>query len=138
VKRILIFLLIVGMMMGCANTFNEEEGYRMSLINYSFPIPKNASELKPEACTDEITKSAKYKLKNIGENNEGPQAHYLNEIHEWGWTPIDEESSELVRFFSKEDKTVCVILVSMSLMFLKLIRMLNLTGIQNKWVLFVA
>ncbi|QUW20290.1 hypothetical protein JSQ81_10400 [Sporosarcina sp. Marseille-Q4063] len=109
-KRIFILLLVVGTMMGCANTFSEEEGYRISLINYSFPIPKNAGELKPEACTDEITKSAKYKLKNIGgENHEGPQTHYLNEIHEWGWTPIDEESSELVRYFSKEDKTVCVV-----------------------------
>jgi len=97
-------------MAGCTNAYSEDEGYRMSLINYSFPVPKNASEMKPEACTDEITKSSKYKLRNIGGvDEEGPQEHYLNEIQEWGWTALDEKSSETVRYFGKEDKTICVV-----------------------------
>ena len=61
-KRVLVLLILVSVMAGCTNAYSEDEGYRMSLINYSFPVPKNAGEMKPEACTDEITKSSKYKL----------------------------------------------------------------------------
>lgn len=109
-KKVMMALIIVSMLAGCSNVYSHEEGYRMSLINYSFPVPKNASELKPEACTDEITKSSKYKLKNIGgEDEEKPQENYLDEIEKWGWTALEDRSSETVRYFGKEDKTVCVV-----------------------------
>lgn len=109
-RRVVILLLIISAMAGCSNVYSHDEGYRMSLINYSFPVPKNSSEMKPEACTGEITKSSKYKLKNIGgENGETPQPDYLNEIKEWGWTPLDDKSGQSVRYFGKEDKTVCVV-----------------------------
>lgn len=109
-KQILVLLLLVSMIAGCSNVYSADEGYRMSLINYGFPVPKNAGEMRPEACTDEITQSAKYKLKNIGgENEEGPQMHYLNEIIAWGWTAMEEESSETTRYFEKESQVICVV-----------------------------
>lgn len=109
-KKIFSALIIICMMAGCSNVYSHDEGYRMSLINYSFPVPNNASELKPEACTDEITKSSKYKLNNIGgENEEGPQEDYLAEIEEWGWSVLEDQSSGTVRYFGKDDITVCVV-----------------------------
>lgn len=101
---------MAGMLVGCTNAFSQDEGYRMSLINYGFPVPKNAGEMRPEACTGEITKSAKYKLRNIGgEADEGPQQQYLDEIADWGWTVMEEESTDAMRYFEKESKIVCVI-----------------------------
>jgi hypothetical protein len=38
VKRIVIILLVVGTMMGCANTSSEEEGYRMSIGGFFFVV----------------------------------------------------------------------------------------------------
>ncbi|WP_438313461.1 hypothetical protein [Sporosarcina sp. FA9] len=108
-KRIVLLLLIVVTMVGCSNVYSADEGYRMSLINYSFPIPKNSSEIKPEACVGEISKSSKYKLKGIGGDENGPPEHYLNEIMEWGWEPVEEKSSDMIRFYSKENKTICVL-----------------------------
>jgi len=106
----MMVLVVIVLLSGCSNSFSADEGYRMSLINYSFPVPKNAGELKPEACTDEITKSSKYKLRNIGgENDDGPQPHYINEIKEWGWTELEDESTEMIRYFGKDDKMVCVV-----------------------------
>ena len=89
--RILILLFIVSMIAGCSNMYSEEEGYRMAVINPGFPVPENASELKPETCTTEIAKSAKYKLKAIGGEQGEPPAHYLGEIKKWGWTEFEDQ-----------------------------------------------
>lgn len=109
-KKIIILLLIASVLAACTNEFDEDEGYRMSLINYGFPVPKNAGELKPEACTGEITKSAKYKLRNIGgEAGEAPPQQYLDEIADWGWTYMEDHSSSNMRYFKKESKVIAVI-----------------------------
>lgn len=110
VKRILILLFVASVLAGCTNAFSEDEGYRMSLINYGFPVPKNAGEMRPEACTGEITKSAKYKLRNIGgESGEGPQQQYLDEIADWGWTLMEDQSTEAMRYYEKDSKVMAVI-----------------------------
>lgn len=108
-KRLMVLLLVVGILTGCSNVYSEEEGYRMSLVNYGFPLPKNASEIKPELCVGEISKAAKYKLKNIGGEDGVPQGHYIDEILDWGWVEMKERSVDTARYFTKEDKIVCVV-----------------------------
>ena len=68
-KRLLMpmLLFVTLIMTGCAYEYTEEDGYRMAVINEGFPVPKNAYELKSEDCTSEIAKSAKYRLKGIGD-----------------------------------------------------------------------
>lgn len=109
VKRILILVFIVGMMAGCSNVYSAEEGYRMSVINHGFPVPKNASELKPEACTTEIAKSAKYKLNAIGGEQGEPPEHYLGEIKRWGWTELEGERKGNIHFYEKEGKIISLV-----------------------------
>ncbi|MHA6259869.1 hypothetical protein ACXYMX_08125 [Sporosarcina sp. CAU 1771] len=109
-KKILFLVLILSMMTGCTNAFNDEEGYRMSLINYSFPVPKNASQMRPEVCTGQISKSAKYKLRNIGgKSGEEPQQRYLDEIEDWGWIAMEGKSSDSVRFFERDSVVISVL-----------------------------
>ena len=110
-KRLVIFvvMVMVSMLVGCSNVYSEEEGYRMAIINNGFPVPKNASELKPEACTTEIAKSAKYRLNGIGGDQGEPPAHYLAEIEAWGWTELEEERSGNVHFYRKEGKIMSLI-----------------------------
>lgn len=108
-KKVLVLLILVGMMTGCTNVYGEEEGYRMAIINHGFPVPKNASEIKPEACTTEIAKSAKYKLKGIGGEQGEPPAHYLAEIKKWGWTESEERRSDHARFYEKEGKVISLV-----------------------------
>ena len=108
-KRILIFLFIVGMMAGCSNVYSAEEGYRMAVINNGFPVPKNASELRPEVCTAEIAKSAKYKLNAIGGNEGEPPGHYLEEITKWGWTELEDKRKGNIHFYEKEGKVMSLI-----------------------------
>ena len=86
VKRLLIPMLLFAtlIMTGCAYEYTEEDGYRMAVINEGFPVPKNAYELKPEDCTSEIAKSAKYRLKGIGDEEGTPPADYLEEIQGMG------------------------------------------------------
>ncbi len=108
-KRVLILLFIVSMMVGCSNVYSEEEGYRMAVINQGFPVPKNASELKPEVCTTEIAKSAKYSLKDIGGEQEEPPAHYLEEIQKWGWTELENKQIGNVHYYTKEGKIISLV-----------------------------
>lgn len=108
-KKVLLLLLLVGMMTGCANVYSEEEGYRMAIINHGFPVPKNASELKPEACTTQIAKSAKYRLKDIGGDQGEPPAHYLEEIKKWGWTEQGDKRDKNVHFYEKEGKVMSLV-----------------------------
>lgn len=108
-KKGLLLLLLISMMTGCANVYSEEEGYRMAIINHGFPVPKNASEIKPEACTTEIAKSAKYKLKGIGGEQGEPPTHYLEEIKKWGWAESEERRSDHARFYEKEGKVISLV-----------------------------
>lgn len=108
-KKGLLLLLLISVLAGCANVYSEEEGYRMAIINHGFPVPKNASEIKPEACTTEIAKSAKYKLKGIGGEQGEPPPHYLEEIEKWGWTESEERRSDYVRFYEKEGKVISLV-----------------------------
>ena len=108
-KRLLIFLLIVSMMAGCSNVYSAEEGYRMAIINQGFPVPKNASEIRPEICTTEIAKSAKYKLKDIGGKQGEPPAHYLEEIEKWGWTELVNQRVGNVHYYKKEGKIMSLV-----------------------------
>ncbi|MER2088235.1 MAG: hypothetical protein ABS920_00775 [Sporosarcina sp.] len=108
-KRIPILLFVVGMMVGCSNVYSAEEGYRMAVINPGFPIPENASELKPEACTTEIAKSAKYKLNAIGGEQGEPPEHYLEEIKKWGWTELEDEQRGNIHFYEKEGKVMSLV-----------------------------
>ncbi len=108
-KRLFIFLLIVSVMSGCSNVYSEEEGYRMAVINHGFPVPKNASEIRPEICTTEIAKSAKYKLKDIGGEQGEPPAHYLEEIVDWGWTELEDQRVGNVHYYKKEGKIMSLV-----------------------------
>jgi hypothetical protein len=108
-KKSLLLLLLISMLTGCANVYSEEEGYRMAIINHGFPVPKNASEIKPEACTTEIAKSAKYKLKGIGGEQGEPPTHYLEEIKKWGWTESEDSRSDHVHFYEKEGKVISLV-----------------------------
>lgn len=108
-KRVFVLLFIVGMMAGCSNVYSEEEGYRMAVINHGFPVPKNASELRPEACTTEIVKSAKYKLNAIGGEQGEPPKHYLEEIKSWGWTELEDEQQGNIHFYEKEGKVISLV-----------------------------
>lgn len=109
-KKWLVLIMLVTLLTGCTNEFNAEEGYRMSLVNYGFPVPKNAGQLRPEACTGDISKSAKYKLRNIGGlEGESPQPAYLDEILAWNWTEMEEKRSDSARFYMKNDKVICVV-----------------------------
>ncbi len=108
-KKGLLLLLLISMLTGCANVYSEEEGYRMAIINHGFPVPKNASEIKPEACTTEIVKSAKYKLKGIGGEQGEPPTHYLEEIKKWGWTESEDRRSDHVHFYEKEGKVISLV-----------------------------
>jgi hypothetical protein len=108
-NRILILFVIIGMLAGCSNVYSAEEGYRMAVINHGFPVPKNASELKPEACTTEIAKSAKYKLNAIGGEQGEPPGHYLEEIKKWGWTELEGERKGNIHFYEKEGKVMSLV-----------------------------
>ena len=108
-KRIIMLLFIVGVIAGCSNVYSAEEGYRMAVINQGFPVPKNASELKPEACTTEIAKSAKYKLNAIGGEQGEPPSHYLEEIKKWGWTELEDERKGNIHFYEKEGKVISLV-----------------------------
>lgn len=110
-KRVLIVCWIASVLglAGCAYTYSDEDGYRMAIINTGFPVPKNAYELKPEACTADIAKSAKYKLKDIGDTEGTPPAEYLEEIKQWGWTEIEDSRVGNVHFFKKEGKIMSIV-----------------------------
>ncbi|BAQ09053.1 hypothetical protein OXB_0581 [Bacillus sp. OxB-1] len=110
-KRMLVLVLVVAAfgLAGCAYTYSDEDGYRMAVINSGFPVPKNAYEIKPEACTGEIAKSAKYKLKDIGDAEGTPPAAYLGEIEKWGWTEVEESRIGNVHFFKKEGKIMSIV-----------------------------
>lgn len=108
-KRLFIFLLIVSVLVGCSNVYSEEEGYRMAVINHGFPVPKNASEIRPEICTTEIAKSAKYKLKDIGGEQGEPPMHYLAEIEEWGWTELEDQRVGNIHYYKKEGKIMSLV-----------------------------
>ena len=112
VKRMSIPLLlfVTLIMTGCVYEYTEEDGYRMAVINEGFPVPKNAYELKPEDCTSEIAKSAKYRLKGIGDEEGTPPEDYLQEIKEWGWTELEDEQVGHVHFFEKEGKIISLII----------------------------
>ncbi|MBE1553034.1 hypothetical protein [Sporosarcina limicola] len=111
-KRILIpILLLASMVMtGCVYQFTEEDGYRMSVINNGFPVPKNAYELQPEDCTTEIAKSAKYSLENIGDEEGTPPEDYLEEIQNWGWAEMEDKRVGHVHYFKKEGKIISLII----------------------------
>lgn len=83
-KNWLALLAVMAMLFvsGCSNVYSAEEGYRMAAINQGFPIPKEAYEVKAEDCVGEISKSAKYKLKGIGDKDGNPPAHYLQTIEQ--------------------------------------------------------
>lgn len=105
-KQLLAFLLLTGVlfMTGCSNIYSEEDGYRMAVINQGFPIPKNAYEVKPEECTIEISKAAKYRLKNIGDEQGNPPPDYLREIESWGWNELADERRGTIHYYEKNGK----------------------------------
>ncbi|WP_153733098.1 hypothetical protein [Sporosarcina obsidiansis] len=105
-KQLLAFLIVTGLLFvtGCSNVYDSADGYRMAVINQGFPVPKNAYEVKPEDCTTEISKSAKYKLQGIGDQDGNPPAHYLNTIEEWGWTELEDERRGSIHFYEKNGK----------------------------------
>ncbi|GKV68356.1 hypothetical protein NCCP2716_08540 [Sporosarcina sp. NCCP-2716] len=111
-KRWAGMLLVFGVLLlsGCSYTFANEDGYRMAVINEGFPIPKNAYELKPEDCTTEIAKSAKYKMNGIGDEEGTPPAEYLEEIEKWGWTELADARVGNVHYFKKNDKIISLII----------------------------
>ena len=111
-KKVLVLMLLLAAMVmtGCSYHYAEEDGYRMSVINSGFPVPKNAYEIRPEECTTEIAKSAKYKLKDIGDEEGTPPADYLNEIEVWGWTEIEDKRAGHVHYFKKEGKIMSLII----------------------------
>lgn len=105
-KQLLALLFSTGVLLvaGCSNVYSQEDGYRMAVINQGFPVPKNAYEVKPEDCTDEISKAAKYKLQGIGDQDGNPPAHYLETIEEWGWTELVDERRGTIHFYEKNGK----------------------------------
>lgn len=111
-RNVLMLILIVGtiMMTGCAYEYAKEDGYRMAVINEGFPIPKNAYELEPEDCTNVIAKSAKYKLKDIGDEEGTPPQDYLDEIERWGWTELEDKRVGHVHYFEKKGKVMSLII----------------------------
>lgn len=109
-KRI-IGLFLAGMLLsGCSYTFAHDDGYRMAIINEGFPVPKNAYEVKPEDCTTEIAKSAKYKMKDIGDEEGTPPAEYLAEIEKWGWAEMREAQVGNVHYFKKNGRIISLII----------------------------
>ncbi|WP_336823831.1 hypothetical protein [Sporosarcina sp. USHLN248] len=111
-RRLLISMLLFAavLLTGCTYEYTEEDGYRMAVINEGFPVPKNAYELRPEDCTTEITKSAKYKLKGIGDEEGTPPKDYLEEIQRWGWTELEDKRVGHVHYFEKEGKIMSLII----------------------------
>ncbi|MDW0110071.1 hypothetical protein [Sporosarcina aquimarina] len=104
-------ILILGMLLsGCSYTYSHDDGYRMAVINEGFPVPKNAYEVRPEDCTTEIAKSAKYKMKNIGDEEGTPSDDYLHEIEKWGWEEIEEARVGNVHYFKKNKKIISLII----------------------------
>lgn len=104
-------ILILGMLLsGCSYTYAHDDGYRMAVINEGFPVPKNAYEVKPEDCTTEIAKSAKYKMKDIGDEEGTPPDDYLQEIEKWGWEEIEEARIGNVHYFKKNKKIISLII----------------------------
>lgn len=105
-KQLLVLLAFVSMaaLTGCSNVYSQEDGYRMAIINQGFPVPKEAYEVKPEDCVGEISKSAKYKLKGIGDADGNPPDHYLRTIEEWGWTEMVEDRRGSIHFYEKQGK----------------------------------
>ncbi|QTD39699.1 hypothetical protein [Sporosarcina sp. Te-1] len=95
---------------GCSYEYTDEDGYRMAVINEGFPVPKNAYELRPEDCTTEIAKSAKYKLNNIGDAEGTPPDEYLAEIEKWGWTELMDKRLGNVHYYEKEGKIISLII----------------------------
>lgn len=110
-KRIAGILIIgVWLLSGCSYTFAHEDGYRMAVINEGFPVPNNAYEVKPEDCTTEIAKSAKYKMNDIGDEEGTPPPEYLKEIEKWGWTEMLDERVGNVHYFKKNGKIMSLII----------------------------
>ena len=107
-KQLLVLLAFVSMaaLTGCSNVYSQEDGYRMAIINQGFPVPKEAYEVKPEDCVGEISKSAKYKLKGIGDADGNPPDHYLRTIEEWGWTEMVEDRRGSIHFYEKQGKSM--------------------------------
>ncbi|WP_301107528.1 hypothetical protein [Sporosarcina sp.] len=105
-KQLLALLSVTSLLLlaGCSNVYSQEDGYRMAVINQGFPVPKNAYEVKPEECTDEISKAAKYKLQGIGDEDGNPPDHYLRTIEEWGWTELVEDRRGAIHFYEKNGK----------------------------------
>ena len=108
----MIGMLILGVVLlsGCSYTFSHDDGYRMAVINEGFPVPKNAYEVKPEDCTTEIAKSAKYKMKDIGDEEGTPPDDYLEEIEKWGWKEMVEARVGNVHYFKKNGKIMSLII----------------------------
>lgn len=109
-RRILLSLLLVMMAAGCSNVYSEEDGYRMAVINEGFPIPKEAYEVRPEECTTEIAKSAKYRLKGIGDEEGRPPEHYLQEIEKWGWMELEDRRRGHMHYFEKRGKIMALLI----------------------------
>ncbi|ARK25080.1 hypothetical protein SporoP37_10745 [Sporosarcina sp. P37] len=105
-KQLLALLVLASafLVTGCSNVYSAEDGYRMAIINQGFPVPKEAYEVKPEDCVGEISKSAKYKLKGIGDADGNPPEHYLRTIEEWGWMEMPEERRGSIHFYEKKGK----------------------------------
>ncbi|GKV54955.1 hypothetical protein NCCP2222_09020 [Sporosarcina sp. NCCP-2222] len=110
-KRLLAAAVLSAIVLtGCSYEYANEDGYRMVVINEGFPVPKNAYEIKPEDCTTEIAKSAKYKLKNIGDAEGTPPAEYLAEIEKWGWTELTDKRIGHTHYYEKEGKIISLII----------------------------
>ncbi|WOV87196.1 hypothetical protein QWT69_15250 [Sporosarcina oncorhynchi] len=112
-KRVLLPVLLVvaaAVMSGCVYEYTEQDGYRMAVINEGFPVPKNAYEVKAEDCTTVIAKSAKYKLKGIGDEEGTPPEDYLEEIQRWGWTELEDKRVGNVHYFEKKGKIMSLII----------------------------
>ncbi|PIC98362.1 MULTISPECIES: hypothetical protein [unclassified Sporosarcina] len=105
-KQLLALLAVVSVLVltGCSNVYSQEDGYRMAIINQGFPVPKEAYEVKAEDCIGEISKSAKYKLKGIGDADGNPPDHYLRTIEEWGWVEMVEDRRGSIHFYEKQGK----------------------------------
>ena len=110
--RRLLLVVVFGsvLLSGCAYTFAHEDGYRMAVINEGFPVPTNAYEVKPEDCTTEIAKSAKYKMKNIGDEEGTPPTNYLEEIEKWGWEELMDARVGNVHYYKKGNKIISLII----------------------------